>query len=614
MAPSMRTQTRVAKHAKETIESRLKSKTLAVHLLKNKNLSLRKVAETTRLSKSLVGNLKELICKQDWDEIDRQCNELESTKKGKRTVLSCEEEEMIVKRLIFAAKRGFAVDVSGIKRIMMEVANDGRKGWKNAVPSDDAVRAFRARHREITFRNYERKENAKLKGESYEHVQRYFEVLKDIEAKHPGILQDGNRIWNMDETAVDSTFGQKRKVFGPSNTHHGGFVASAKTAGAGKHITCVVAVSASGKKAPPFFIVSGKNVMSNWVEPLPSIYKNSGEICRKFEQENWFPKDGVIKCTEKGSMEMSIMPAFIKHLNAYVRSFLPNDVSYLLSLDGHGSRNGVEWLELCSENRCEVVVSPANTSHFLQPCDQFVNKTFKMEMRTIRDEFAKSGILDTRSVRFNLVCGVHAYNTITVRDATASFARAGIFPFSPEFPEQFKSVSTTSDSSSTQRVCDGRTVAALRDVILSNGYGHSRKLQKINEILRKAETVQNILLRCATRSPVLSAASDNKKKNVALDCGAPAEWLTMGQSLKKRKEREEEKLAEQQTKVRKKREAAEARRIKAQEKEAKRLERELARANRKQEREVLMARKLEAREKPQGLGRALAKSRGADVV
>ena len=119
---------------------------------------------------------------------------------------------MIVQLLIHAPKRFFAVEVAGIKQILEEVAADGRKGWKNDVPSDDAVRAFRARHCEITFRNYERKDNAKLKGESYMRVQRYFEVLQNIESKHGGIIDDGDRIWNVDETAVESTSGQKRKV------------------------------------------------------------------------------------------------------------------------------------------------------------------------------------------------------------------------------------------------------------------------------------------------------------------------------------------------------------------------------------------------------------------
>ena len=156
-------------------------------------------------------------------------------------------------------------------------------------------------------------------------------------------------------------------------------MASAKIAGADKHITCVVAVSASERKASPF-IVAGKQDMSNWVGSLPNICRKSGNVCRKFEQKNWFPSDGVIRCTENGSMEMSVMHGFVKHPNTFVCSFLPQDVTYFHSLECHGSRNGVEWLKISAANRFEVVVSPGNTSHFLQPCDQFVNKTVNTKM------------------------------------------------------------------------------------------------------------------------------------------------------------------------------------------------------------------------------------------
>ncbi len=70
-------------------------------------------------------------------------------------------------------------------------------------------------------------------------------------------------------------------------------------------------------------------------------------------------------CGRKGSMTREIIPSFVKHLDKYVRNFLPSSTSYLLTLDGHKSRIGFECLELCQENNCEVVQAPANTSHFL---------------------------------------------------------------------------------------------------------------------------------------------------------------------------------------------------------------------------------------------------------
>lgn len=54
-----------------------------------------------------------------------------------------------------------------------------------------------------------------------------------------------------------------QSVYSPADTIHGGFVATRTHGGDGKHVTVVIAVSASEKKAPPFLIVEGKNNMSN---------------------------------------------------------------------------------------------------------------------------------------------------------------------------------------------------------------------------------------------------------------------------------------------------------------------------------------------------------------
>lgn len=80
---------------------------------------------------------------------------------------------MIVEHIIRAALHEFAAELDHLKSIMARVSNDGReRSYKDGVPSNDAVRSFRARHRELTYRNTENKELSKW-GEEYVHVQTY---------------------------------------------------------------------------------------------------------------------------------------------------------------------------------------------------------------------------------------------------------------------------------------------------------------------------------------------------------------------------------------------------------------------------------------------------------
>ncbi len=162
-----------------------------------------------------------------------------------------------------------------------------------------------------------------------------------------------------------------------------------------------------GRKPPPFFIVQGKKVMSDWFDPLPKESYGGHTLT----EQDWFAAYGAVQISEKGSMTRAIIPSFVKHFDKYVRNFLPSSTSSPLTLDGHKSRMGVEWVDLCQQNNCEVVQSPANTSHFLQPRDEFVNKAFQGAEGTRGTPWAVA-LTNTKSVQFKQMCGMSGFHRI----------------------------------------------------------------------------------------------------------------------------------------------------------------------------------------------------------
>ncbi len=186
---------------------------------------MRDIAQITNVDKSTLSRIGKCLCSNDDVALEKML--CPSTyKRGSSTVLTSEEEAMLTERLIYAEKRGFAVGKDTLKSFMSQIASGGRPSWKDRVPSEDAIRAFRARHREITFKNAEKKDRSKFRGESFDHVERFLKMLKDVEKSNPGILSDGGRVWNMDETSISCKIGKRTKGFCSSQTHHGGFVAS----------------------------------------------------------------------------------------------------------------------------------------------------------------------------------------------------------------------------------------------------------------------------------------------------------------------------------------------------------------------------------------------------
>lgn len=191
MGLSMRRQTKKRKRTDQIIAKRREGRAKALKLLQTTTYSLREISSRTRVTKSIVGQLKELLKLKDEMGIDGL---LKAVTLWVGPFFTDEEERMIVERLCFCASRGFAITQNVLKRIMARIAADGRNGWRNGVPSDDAIRSFRSRHREITYRKIENKEGAKLRAENREHVQTLFTAMEEIERHHPGILKDPDRI------------------------------------------------------------------------------------------------------------------------------------------------------------------------------------------------------------------------------------------------------------------------------------------------------------------------------------------------------------------------------------------------------------------------------------
>ena len=172
---------------------------------------------------------------------------------GRRSVIRAEETELSEDRYRYAARRGFALQLDTVRKVVADIARDERDGFRtdSTLPSAAAVRTWRAQNMDIKFRKAENKAFAKLQAENFAHVNTFGSALKQVGTEHPEIFQSSDLVWNMDETAVSAEFGQPVKVFGAADTKHGGFKA-APASGSGKHITAVVAVSASGRKTPPF--------------------------------------------------------------------------------------------------------------------------------------------------------------------------------------------------------------------------------------------------------------------------------------------------------------------------------------------------------------------------
>lgn len=192
MHPSMCRKTNKANKLKVKLVAPWSARRKLVEILKPNRFTLWEVQGISGVSKSTVRELKKLILRKEDVNINSILKETVCS--GRKPVFSAQEEKMISERIIEFAKREFFLGVEGVKKMMSRIAPDGRKGWKNGVPSDNTARVLRSCNRELTYRKTEIKDHAKLPVEQYGHANHFFEILEDVDKKHVGILSKPNRI------------------------------------------------------------------------------------------------------------------------------------------------------------------------------------------------------------------------------------------------------------------------------------------------------------------------------------------------------------------------------------------------------------------------------------
>lgn len=105
-------------------------------------MSINNILNATGVPRSTVSMLKKKLSHGDEEGLHRMV--ANPNNRGRSTLLSKEEEDMVTERIKIAAARGFATDYNCIRTMMARIAADGSLGWPNGIPCSDTIHAFRA--------------------------------------------------------------------------------------------------------------------------------------------------------------------------------------------------------------------------------------------------------------------------------------------------------------------------------------------------------------------------------------------------------------------------------------------------------------------------------------
>lgn len=113
-------------------------------------------------------------------------------------------------------------------------------------------------------------------------------------------------------------------------------------------------------------------------------------------------------------MQLYTIGFVLGHMNLHAQKLVPNvHKPFLLLLHGHKSRGAFQWLEKVKLANSEIIQPPTNTSHFLEPCDSTINKTFNRTIRSTSDILNSLSFIDTGDMSIRLMLGVSGYRSLT---------------------------------------------------------------------------------------------------------------------------------------------------------------------------------------------------------
>ena len=186
---SLKPQLSNARHREGKMRKRREA---ATELLKARR-SIRDTSSISSVSRSTAQRIKSAYEKGQQGILEKLLDPLHHFA-GRQEVLRDAEEELICNRAVEVSRKGFEIDMRTMQSLQAKISNDGRRCFCCSLPSLAAIRSFRARNRSLAYRNSENITAARLGAENTSPVATLKEVLLKIGKKHPGILEDPNRL------------------------------------------------------------------------------------------------------------------------------------------------------------------------------------------------------------------------------------------------------------------------------------------------------------------------------------------------------------------------------------------------------------------------------------
>lgn len=324
---------------------------------------------------------------------------------GRRTILTKEQETDLATRIKRLAAVGLPLKPKSIRHQAYvfcdenDIPNKFNRSKKRA--GKDWLKLYLKRNSDISKRKVQilnpgraQKVNKPIVNQ---HFNEYKKIYEELIRESPG------RLYNMDEKGCRLTIHNQPVVLAEKGAKNVPLVAPEHA----ENVTIAMCVNAVGTAIPPMILFKGKRMKPEFNDNLPS--------------------GSLVRMAKKGSMTTSLFTEFIHHLGKY-----KTPGKCLLVFDGASCHLDYSIVDAAEKENIVLYCLPSNTTHWLQPLDRSVNKSFEVywDEEALSYLYQYPGRTITKA-RFNSILSKIWSKCMTHSNIVNGFKATGLYPFDP---------------------------------------------------------------------------------------------------------------------------------------------------------------------------------------
>ncbi|XP_050678651.1 jerky protein homolog-like [Leptidea sinapis] len=324
-----------------------------------------------------------------------------------RLVFNEEQETLLSKYILRSASIYFGLLPEEVRQLAYQCAmkfnvHNIPPSWHtNGEAGKDWLTNFLKRNSTLSIRIPEATSAGRASSFNRHNVNQFFEKLGDLITKHN---LTPSRIWNLDETGVQTVLNPK-KILAEKGTKQVGAIVSTER---GTLVTVELAVSALGNSIPPMFVFP------------------------RLKYKDLFIRDGPPECIGAGNKSgWMTSTEFLVFMDHFIKHTKPRpEVPVLLLLDNHSSHIDIDVIEKAKKNSVILLSFPPHCTHRLQPLDVGVNGPFKTYCSKAQNNWLRTNPGKIMSIYE--IPGIVKYAfplAVTPINICNAFKKAGIWPY-----------------------------------------------------------------------------------------------------------------------------------------------------------------------------------------